>query len=85
LFQLDACILGFKHLKSLYGDEEDFNEIYNEHQRHPKGDCLLQEGYLFKGMWLCIPKCGTSVTTPNRPRARSVGTKILELNGQSLP
>ena len=59
LFQLDACILGFEHLKSLYEKDEDFGELYNECSRHPKGDFLLQEGFLFKGPRLCIPKCGT--------------------------
>jgi len=30
LFQLDACILGFKHLKALYENDEDFGVIYEE-------------------------------------------------------
>ena len=59
LFQLDACVLGFEHLKSLYETDEDLGEIYRTCQRHPKGDFLIQEGYLFKGTRLCIPKCGT--------------------------
>jgi len=59
LFQLNACILGFEHLKSLYEDDEDFGELYKECKRHPKGDFLIQDGFLFKGPRLCIPKCGT--------------------------
>jgi len=52
LFQLDACVLGFEHLKSLYENDEDLGEIYKECLRHPKGDFLIQEGYLFKGTTL---------------------------------
>jgi len=28
LFQLDSCVLGFEHLKSLYATDEDFGELY---------------------------------------------------------
>jgi len=56
LFQLDACILGFEHLKTLYGKDEDFGVSYEEFYRHPKGDFLIQEGYPFKGTRLCVPK-----------------------------
>jgi len=53
LFQIDACILGFEHLKSLYPDNEEFGELYAACQ--PIGDFLIQEGYLFKGT-LMYPK-----------------------------
>ena len=59
LFQLDACVLGFEHLKALYEKDEDFGQLYEECRRHPKEDYLIQEGYLFKGARLCVPKCGT--------------------------
>jgi len=59
LFQLDSCIFGFEHLKALYENDQDFGVIYEECRRHPKGDFLIQEGYLFKDTRLCIPKCGT--------------------------
>jgi len=59
LFQLDACILGFEHIKSLYADDEDLGELDSVCQKHPKGDFLVQEGFLFKGTRLCIPKCST--------------------------
>jgi len=54
LFQFDACILGFEHLKSLYEEDEDFGELYKEYKRHPKRDFLIQDGFLFKGRRLCI-------------------------------
>ena len=59
LFQLDACVLGFEHLKASYEKAEDFEVIYEECRRHPKGDFFIQGGYLFKGTRLCIPKCAT--------------------------
>jgi len=57
MFQLDALILGFEHLKSLYAEDEDLGDLYTACLKHPKGDFLIQEGYLFKGVRLCIPKC----------------------------
>jgi len=41
LFQLDAYILGFKHLQSLYATDEDFAQLYSICQKHPKGDFLV--------------------------------------------
>jgi len=41
LFQLDACILGFEHLKCLYVEDQDFGEIYSACEKHPKGDFLI--------------------------------------------
>ena len=38
LFHLDACNLGFEHLKSLYAEDEDFGERYVACQKQPKGD-----------------------------------------------
>jgi len=72
MFNLDACILGFKHLKSLYEDDKDFGELYKECKRHPKGDFLIQDGFLLKGPRLCIPKSGTRELI------------ILEVHGGSL-
>jgi len=36
LFQLDACVLGFEHLKALYDKDEDFGELYADCSKHPK-------------------------------------------------
>jgi len=49
LFQLDTCVLGFEHLKSLYATC----------LRHPKGDFIVQDGYLFKSIRLCISNSDT--------------------------
>jgi len=56
---LDACILGFEHLKSLYASDEDFGELYTTCLRHPNDHFLVQDGYLFKSTRLCILKCCT--------------------------
>ena len=57
LFQLDACVLGFEHLKALYVEDEDFGELYADCSKHPKGHFLIREGFLFKDTQLCVPKC----------------------------
>jgi len=59
LFELDALVLGFEHLKSLHAKYEDLGDLYSVCLKHPKGDFLVQEGYLFKGVQLCIPKYST--------------------------
>ena len=59
MFQLDACVLSFEHLKALYAKDEDFGELFTECSKHPKGDFLIQEGFLFKGTRLCVPRCST--------------------------
>jgi len=59
LFQLDACVLRFEHLKSSYAEDRDFGELFKECKRHPKGEFLAQEGYLFKGTQLCVPNYAT--------------------------
>jgi len=52
-------ILKFEHLKSLYGTNEDFGELYSVCLKNPKGEFLVQNEYLFKGTRLCVPRCGT--------------------------
>ncbi len=56
-------VLGFEHLKDLYQTDMDFKEAYETCQnqvfrdRGPWMDFMLQEGLMFKGNKLCIPKC----------------------------
>jgi len=41
LFQMDALILGFEHLKSLYAKDEDLGDLYYVCLKHPKGGFLV--------------------------------------------
>lgn len=56
-------MLGFDHLKEMYKDDPDFREAYEacenpvSRDRSPWLDYMIQEGLLFKGSKLCIPKC----------------------------
>ena len=60
LFQLDACVLGFEHLKLLYSGDEDFGNFMMMHLKNtPKMIIWFKEGFLFKGTRLCVPKCST--------------------------
>jgi len=59
LFPLNACVLGFEHVKALYNKDEDFRELYAECYKHHKGDFPIQEGFLFKGTRLCVLRCST--------------------------
>ncbi|XP_057248330.1 uncharacterized protein LOC130590280 [Beta vulgaris subsp. vulgaris] len=46
--------IGFEHLKEYYKDDEEFSSMVAA----PKGMFVLQDGFLFKGNKLCVPKCG---------------------------
>jgi len=48
-------VLGFEQLKSLYDNDEEFGDLFKDCQKHPKGEFLVREGFLFKGTQLCVP------------------------------
>jgi hypothetical protein len=60
-FQVET--LGFEHLKEMYKEDADFKEAYEACKNPLLGDrsswtkYLIQDGLLFKGSQLCIPKC----------------------------
>jgi len=47
LFQLDACVLGFEHLKALHEKDEEFGMIYEECLEHPKRRLFYSRGVPF--------------------------------------
>jgi hypothetical protein len=55
--------LGFEHLKEMYHDDLDFKEAYEAcantvvRYRNQWAEYVIQDGLLFKGCQLCIPKC----------------------------
>jgi hypothetical protein len=55
--------LGFEHLKEMYREDTDFKEAYEACENPLLMDIiqwieyLIQDGFLFKGSQLCIPKC----------------------------
>ncbi|XP_074303230.1 uncharacterized protein LOC141637664 [Silene latifolia] len=56
LSTLDVRLLGFETLKDYYGEDVDFGAIYLECKSGAKGEYLIQDGFLFKGNQLCVPK-----------------------------
>jgi hypothetical protein len=60
-FQVET--LGFEHLKEMYQEDPNFKEAYEAcknnllRDRSKWIDYMIQEGLLFKGSRLCIPKC----------------------------
>ena len=58
LIQVGACIRWFEHLRELYREDQDFGGLFEACLKHPKGDFYIQDGYLFKGDLLYVPKCG---------------------------
>jgi hypothetical protein len=63
LQEFQVSVLGLEHLKDMYSEDEYFKEAHEACQnlvlrdRSPWMDFILQEGLLFKGSKLCIPKC----------------------------
>jgi hypothetical protein len=55
--------LGFEHVKDMYCDDTYFNEAYEACTNPVLRDSsqwieyMIQEGLMFKGNQLCIPKC----------------------------
>jgi hypothetical protein len=55
--------LGFDDLRNMYADDQDFKEAYEAAEnpilrdRSPWIEYMIQEGLLFRGNQLCIPKC----------------------------
>jgi hypothetical protein len=55
--------LGFDNLKEMYRDDPDFKEAYEASENPILRDksqwieYMIQDGFLFKGNQLCIPKC----------------------------
>ena len=54
---LGSKVLGFEVVKGLYVHDEDFKELYAKSTQHAHGLFHIQDGFLFKGARLCIPKC----------------------------
>jgi hypothetical protein len=63
LQEFQVKTLGFEHLKDMYRDDPDFKEAYEACENPILKDkiqweeYLIQDGLLFKGFQLCIPKC----------------------------
>jgi len=58
LLVLESKLLGFEIVKGMYINDKDFKEIHAKCASHPHGLFHIHEGFLFKGPWLCIHKCG---------------------------
>jgi integrase-like protein/reverse transcriptase-like protein len=53
---LSSKIIGFEMIKQHYEHCGDFAELYKSCEQGPQGLFCIQEGFLFKGNRLCIPK-----------------------------
>jgi hypothetical protein len=59
-------MLGFDDLRDMYRNDQDFGEAYEAAEnpvlrdKSPWIDYTIQEGLLFRGNQLCIPKCSMS-------------------------
>lgn len=57
LITMKTEIIRFEQLKDFYADDEDFAEVWRKcAMGQPITDFHIQEGYLFCGNQLCIPR-----------------------------
>jgi len=57
LVTLESEITSLEHLRALYAEDEDFKEDWEKCMTmQPNADYHVQEGYLFRGNQLCIPR-----------------------------
>lgn len=56
LNMMEVKLMGFEHLKDLYQNDTDFSSIYALTNEKPHGYFVQQDGFLFKGNKLCVPK-----------------------------
>ena len=49
-------MIGFEMAKEQYIGDPDFNDLYTACLKEPQGTFHIQQGFLFKGNRLCIPK-----------------------------
>jgi hypothetical protein len=62
-WEFQVKTLGFEHLKDMYCDDTDFKEAHEAcanpvlRDRSQWTNFMIQEGLLFKGNQLCVPKC----------------------------
>jgi len=53
---MEARVLGFQFIRELYQHDEDFKHYLYDQDGRRHSPYTLQEGFLFKGNKLCIPK-----------------------------
>nr|KAJ0225433.1 hypothetical protein LSAT_V11C100031580 [Lactuca sativa] len=56
LVTLDVRFLGFETLKDHYQYDMDFGDMFLKCAGGPNGEFVIQDGFLFKGNRLCVPK-----------------------------
>ncbi|KAI3789955.1 hypothetical protein L2E82_02762 [Cichorium intybus] len=56
LATLDVRFLGFETLKDYYETDVDFGDVFGKCAGGPHGEYVVQNGFLFKGNRLCVPK-----------------------------
>ncbi|XP_074305015.1 uncharacterized protein LOC141639944 [Silene latifolia] len=58
LSYMEQRVLGFEHMKEFYKEDPNFKEEWGSLQngREKGGHYLVQEGFLFRGNRLCVPK-----------------------------
>ena len=57
LSMMRVQVVGFDSIPELYRTDPFFNKIYEAAQERNSAEYTIHEGFLFRGVQLCIPKC----------------------------
>lgn len=57
LTTIHASVPGFAGFADLYSTDSFFGRIYTDTEHGLPGDYTIQDGFLFKGLRLCVPEC----------------------------
>lgn len=63
LTTMHSSLIGFASFTDMYPMDPFFALIYHEAAQNRRGDYTLQDGFLFKGLRLCVPDCCLRIVT----------------------
>ena len=84
LATLDVHLLGFETLKDSYHDDIDFGVAFERCTTGSYGKYMIQDGFLFKGNHLCIPKQSIHDLLVCKPHGGGLTGVLIQIMSKTL-